>query len=345
MQGVRRSPRTAPAQLGAASRIAETSAVADTNSRNRYRRAFPDEFSQRDRLKQLRSFCHAARLGSISRAAEYVFASQPAVSTQVRKLEDELGVLLFKRRGRRVALTRVGQSLYRLAMPLVQGMDRLPDAFAERHHGDVGGVLRIGAGQVSAAYVLPKYLKTFRERYPGVRIEIRAGTGEQRLDWLRDFEIDVVVAAMDVPPSDVEFHPIVSTDLVLITPLDHPLAGRDSVTGEELAAYPFVGHPPTRRTGFIMEVILRQHGCAPDLVIEVDGWGVITNYVAAGVGIAFVPELCLTEHDRLWRIPLRGAVPRRMYGTVTRRDGLLASAARQFVRTAVPELSDTPVER
>ena len=280
----------------------------------------------------------------MSEAAKYVLSSQPAVSTQVRRLEEELGMLLFERRGPFISLTRVGRSLYRLTMPLVQGMDRLPDTFAEQHHGDIGDVLRIGAGEVSAAYVLPKCLKPFRERHPGVRIEIRTGTGEQRLDWLRDFEIDVVVAAMDVPPSDVEFHPIVSTDLVLITPLDHPLAGRDSVTSEELAAYPFVGHPSTRRTGFMMEVILRQHGWVPDLVIEVDGWGVIANYVATGVGISFVPELCLTEDDRVWKIPLKHAVLRRTYGIVTRRDGLLALATRQFIRIAVPTLSDTPGE-
>ena len=74
------------------------------------------------------------------------------------------------------------------------------------------------------------------------------------------------------------------------------------------------------------------------LRVEVEGWGVFTKYVEAGVGISFVPELCLTEHDRVWKIPLKGAVPRRKYGTVTRRDGPLAPAAERFVRTAVPAL-------
>ena len=76
---------------------------------------------KRDRLKQLRAFCHAARLGSISRATEQVMASQPAGSLQVCTLEEELGVPLFERRGPRISLTVAGQSLYRLAMPLVVG--------------------------------------------------------------------------------------------------------------------------------------------------------------------------------------------------------------------------------
>ena len=83
-------------------------------------------------------------------------SSQPAVSLQVRTLEEELGVLLFERRGPRITLTRVGESLYQLAMPLVEGMDRLPNTFAEKHHGVVADVLRIGAGQTSAgSYLLP----------------------------------------------------------------------------------------------------------------------------------------------------------------------------------------------
>ena len=271
-------------------------------------------------------------------------SSQPAVSLQVRTLEEELGVLLFERRGPRIALTRVGASLYKLAMPLVEGMDRLPETFAERHHGVVADVLRIGAGQTSAAYLLPDYLKQFRERFPEVVIDIRTGTGQQRLDWLRAYELDLIVAAMDIAPSDVEFHPVLESCPVLITSLDHPLAGRDSVAIQETAAYPFVGHTSQQYVRQVAEVILRLHGVAPDVTVEVDGWGVITNYVAAGVGISFVPDLCLTEHDRLWKIPFEGTIPHRRYGVITRRDGLLTRSASRLLRIMVPDLASTPGE-
>ena len=299
---------------------------------------------RKDRLKQLRAFCQAARLGSISRAAERVMSSQPAVSLQVRTLEEELGVLLFERRGPRIALTRVGHSLYQLAMPLVEGMDRLPETFAERHHGVDPDVIRIGAGETSAAYLLPGYLKQFREHHPDIIIDIRTGTGQQRLEWLRDYELDVIIAAMDIAPADLEFHPVHDSNPVLITSLDHPLAGRESVAIEEAAAYPFVGHTSQQYVRQVAEVILRLHGVAPDVAVEVDGWGVITNYVAAGVGISFVPDLCLTEHDRLWRISFAGAVPPRRYGAITRRDGLLTGAADRLLRVLVPSLTDASQE-
>ena len=82
-----------------------------------------------DRLKQLRAFCPAARRGSVSRAAEHLMASQPAVSTQIRVLESELGVALFERRGPRIVLTRAGKSLYERAMPLVVGISSLSFSF------------------------------------------------------------------------------------------------------------------------------------------------------------------------------------------------------------------------
>ena len=294
-----------------------------------------------DRLKQLRAFCHAARLGSISRAAEHVMSSQPAVSVQVRRLEEQLGVALFERRGPRIVLTRAGRRLYERAMPLVVGMDRLPDTFAEHHHGAVGDVLVIGAGQTSAAYVLPRYVERYRERWPDVAIEVRTATGERRLRWLRDYEVDLVVGSMDVAPPDVDFHPVLASRFVLVTAADHALAGRASVGIEEVAAHPFVGHGRRRYVGQVAETMFRLHGVTPELVVEVDGWGVITNYVSAGVGIAFVPDVCLTEHDRLWRIPFEDAVPPRRYGVMTRRGAELPLPARRLLSVMVPERSGT----
>ena len=280
----------------------------------------------------LRAFCQAARLGSITGAARHLGSTQPAVSLRVRTLEKVLGVRLFERRGPHISLTRVGLRVYEVAMPLVISFDRLPGTFAEDHRGEVAGPFRVGAGQTSAAYVLPKYLKMFREEFPETEVEVRIGTGRQRLAWLRDYELDVVVGAMDVAPPDVRFHPILESEPVLVTPLDHPLAGRETVTVGETAAYPFVGHAAKQFVRQFEDTFMRLHGVVPDTVVEVDGWGDVTSYVAAGVGIAFVPDLCLTEHDQVWKISFKGVVPPRRYGPVTRGDGILTLAARRFVQ-------------
>ncbi len=297
---------------------------------------------RRDRLKQLRAFCYAARHRSISRAAERIFSSQPAVSQQVLTLEEDLAVTLFERRGPRIALSPAGERLYRLAMPLVLGMDRLPDTFAELHRGVPAGGLDIAAGQTSAASALPGYLKRFQEQHPDIRVNVKTGDGRQRMKWLRTYEVDIVIAAMDAPPPDVEFRPMFVSESMLIIPENHPLAGRERVEVAEAVAYPMVAHPSESYTRSMGELLLRQYGFTYDIVLEISGWHVIKSYVEAGIGIAIVPDLCLDKRDRVWSIPFGEYIPPRTYGVITRCDEHLSLAAGQFLRTVFPSLPDGP---
>ena len=287
---------------------------------------------RRDRLKQLRAFCHAARFQSISRAAERLFVSQSVVSQQVRTLEEDLAVVLFERSGPRIALTPAGARLYRLASPLVEGIDRLPDTFIERYRGIPSEGLTIAAGQTTAAMVLPEYLEEFQRRHPDVPINVRVAPGRQRMRWLRAYEVDIVVAAVDLPPPDLEFHPISSSEIVFITPEDHPLAGRESVDLAEIAAYPAVTHPDSHYVSAVASVIMRRNGQVVNTVLEVEGWNVIKSYVEAGSYVSAVPDICVTERDRVWSIPASQYFPSRAYGVLIRRDNLLALAAQWFIQ-------------
>ena len=298
----------------------------------------PAPASRRDRLKQLRAFCEAVRLGSVSGAARAVHSSQPAVSAQLRALEEALGAVLFRRQGAGVAPTRVGANLYRIAHPLVEGLLRVPELFEEQHHGVASGSLCIGAGEVSGGSVLPEIVKRFQARYPRIRIEVRAGPGRERLGWLRAFEIDLMAGAVDPVPHDIAFHPLVETDAVLVTPEDHPLGARESVSFEALAGQRMVAQPVGRSVRHIQDVVLGLHGASPRIVLEVDDWGSMLNHVAAGVGIAIVPSVCVGPHEPVRTVRLSHPYrPRRWYGLAHRRDRLLSFAARRFVEVAVSE--------
>ena len=181
-----------------------------------------------DRLRQLRAFCQAARLRSISQAAQRLGVSQPAVSRQVRTLEEELSVVLFDRKGPKISLTPAGRRLLGLAAPFVEGMDRLPDTFSENYRGVACGELEIAAGQTTATFLLPRYLTRFRERHPEIRVNLRVGSGSQRMRWLRSYEVDIALLALDVPPPDVESVSLFVSRSVLITPENHPMAGKRS---------------------------------------------------------------------------------------------------------------------
>ena len=113
-------------------------------------------YYKQNRLKQLRAFCYAARLGSISRAAEQLFLSQPSVSLQIQALERELGVELFERRGPSIRLTAQGESLLELAQPLVQGIDGIAESFASELGDLNSGEINIAAGESTILYLLPE---------------------------------------------------------------------------------------------------------------------------------------------------------------------------------------------
>ena len=287
---------------------------------------------RRDRLKQLRAFCHAARLRSISRAAEHIFASQPAVSQQIRALEEELGVSLFKRSGPRIALTPAGARLYQSASPLVEGLDRLPDTFIEQYHGIASGVLNVAAGQTIAAVVLPDWLSEFRHRHPDIRVIVRSADSSRLMRSLRAYEVDVLLTVVDLPPPDLEFRPVFSSEVRFITSEDHPLAGRETVELAEIAAFPVVTHGASNYEREILENVMSQNGQVANTVLEVDGWNVIKEYVEAGVGVSVVPDICLSERDRVWSIPASRYFPSRTYGVLTRRDEMLSLAASWFIQ-------------
>ena len=299
--------------------------------------------TRRDRLKQLQAFCETIRLGSISRAAKALESSQPAVSKQVQSLEEDLGVVLFRRRSTRIAPTRVGEHLYRIARPLVVGLQRLPEFFAEQHFGVSAERLRIGAGEVSGGSVLPGLVERFHVRYPRTRVEVRSGSGARRLEWLRGFELDVAVMAFDAVPRDIEFHPLVQTDAVVVVPEDHPLGSRKSVAIEELACHRMVAPAPGHHVRRTQEMILRLHGVRPRVVLEVAEWRSTISCVAAGIGIAVVPALCVYPHERVRTIPLEHRFRLRTYGIALRSDRLRSVAADRFAHVAMAGLPDAGV--
>ena len=284
-----------------------------------------------DRLRQLRAFCQAARLRSISRAALRLGVSQPAVSRQVRTLEEELAVVLFDRKGPKISLTQAGHRLLGLAAPYVESMDRLPDTFAENYRGVASGDLEIAAGQTTAVFLLPRYLSRFRERHPDIRVNLRIGSGSQRMGWLRSYEVDIALVALDVTPPDVESVSLFVSQSVLITPENHPLAGKRDLDLREAARFPAVAHSRDRFVRQFGELYLSQRGVVPNVKVEVDGWILIKRYVEAGLGISIVPDICLVEGDRVWWTSLERIAPPRPYALVRRRDKLLPLAARRFI--------------
>lgn len=293
-----------------------------------------------DRLKPLRAFCQVARLGSVSRAAEALYLSQPAITLQLQALERELGVKLFERVGRRLALTREGDALYELARPLVEGIDRLPDAFREQIKGLDGGELHVAAGSSTILYLLPKIVEAYRRAHPDVRLILHNVTGAGGLDLLRSDGVDLAVGSMLDVPADLDYAPVYRFEPMLIAPRGHPLATQPDLKLEDLSPYGLI-LPPQRLTTYrLVDLVFQQNRVPYTVALEVGGWEVIKQYVAMGLGISIVTAICLTDADRD-RLAIRSLAkyfPSRSYGVVVRKGKYLSQQARDFIELIRPQM-------
>ncbi len=293
-----------------------------------------------NRHKQLRAFVSVVKLGTLTRAAEALYLSQPSISLLLQALERELGMSLLERRRRRINLTDAGEVLYELARPLVEGWDTLDRDFQTRVKGLQGGRLTIAAGSSTIQYLLPELVRRYRERFPAVQLQLENVTGKDGLALLRADQADFAVGSMLDVPNDIAWAPVHHYDPMLIMPPDHPLAAMEKVTLEDLSPYGLILPPQRLSTYRMVDLVFQQRQVPYHVAIEVGGWEVIKEYVAMGLGISIVTGICLTEadHGRLAVRNMKQYFPQRSYGVVMRKGKFLSTEARAFVDLIRPGL-------
>ncbi|MBF0218007.1 MAG: LysR family transcriptional regulator [Gammaproteobacteria bacterium] len=294
-------------------------------------------YYKQDSLKKLRAFCHVVRLGNISRAADLLCLSQPSVTLQIQALERDLKLTLFERRGPSIHLTPEGDLFYRLASPLVDGIDRLPESFAAEYGSLESGQINIAAGESTILYILPDAITRFAKSYPGIKLKLHNVTGRDGMAMLRADEADFAVGSMLEVPEDIDYRPSLSFAPYLITPLDHPLAGKTSLRLDEISPYGLILPPRHLSTWRLVDLVFTQHNASYQVALEAGGWEIVKKYVALGLGISIVTDVCLTADDPVARIPLGNYFPKRSYGIVVRKGKFLTPTARRFIEMMDPQ--------
>ena len=239
---------------------------------------------KQNRFQQLRGFCYAASSGSISKAAKRMYLSQPAVSQQIQGLENELAATLFSRRGSRIQLTHEGELLFQMARPLIEELEDLDEKFRQRRAEVDEGHIEIAAGTSTILYFLPKHVEAFRRAHPKIELRLQNVTGIEGLERLRSGLVDFAVGPLMGVPADIEFHPIVSYDPVVITCLGHPLANQKKLTLQAISRYPLILPPRNLSTSPMVDSTFKKHGLSYQVTMEVGGWEGIKKYVDARFG-------------------------------------------------------------
>ena len=244
-------------------------------------------------LQQIRYLCAVVDHGlNVSDAAEALFTSQPGISKQVRQLEDELGVPIFVRQGKRLtALTAGGEVIVATARRALQELNNLKSVGAEFKSEDTG-TLSIATTHTQARYVLPPVLKRFAERYPKVRLLLHQGNPVQVAEQTARAEVDVGIAteALQDYPELVTL-PCYAWNRCVLVPKGHPLAKIKPLTLEALTRYPIITYDFSFTGRSQINAAFTAKGLQPNVVLTALDSDVIKTYVELGMGVGIVAQM------------------------------------------------------
>lgn len=271
---------------------------------------------------------------SFSLAARELNITQPAVSQQVRALEEEMGVALFHRRGRSVELTPAGRILRQEAASIVAGMERALERVASFREG-LTGSLRIGTIDMASIHYLPDSFRRFRDQFPQIEIFVEIDATRPLTERVLDGRLEMAVVTL--PWKDRRLSTVSMFDDVLIpvARAGHPLVDKKLVSPTELSREPMIAYHSGSVTRRLLDDLFRTWGTTPPIVLEIDSPAAILRLVEAGIGVSFVPELSARgelEEGRLRRLNTRPGKLVRRIGIVTRRGAAFSPAATRFLR-------------
>lgn len=296
---------------------------------------------------QLELFYAVARQGSVTRAAEALHISQPAVSAQLAELERALGVPLLERLagGRGVRLTEAGLLVYEHAAHIFALAEDLERGIADLK-GLRSGQLIVGASTTLGEYLLPPALGRFKARYPDIMVDLKISNTSRITELVRRGELDLgfVGEVADIPELAVE--PFTEDTLVVIAAPHHPLLKQPRgaapippmpiVTLEDLQQHGFIAREAGSATRNVAERYLRQHGVEPRVLMELGSNEAVKHAVAAGLGVAILSRFAIQVELRagtLCEVPVAGWDCRRPLSIIYRHDKKLTACELAFLET------------
>lgn len=300
-------------------------------------------------FQQLRSIRETARRGyNLTEVANVLFTSQPGVSRQIRELEDELGVEIFERNGKRLTgLTDPGKGILPIIDRLLLEAENLRQASRE-FSGETKGTLTVATTHTQARYVLPQVVQTFRSAFPEVRVALQQSAPEHIAEWVLSGKADIGIATEGLSQfDDLVSFPCYTWNHVVVVPEGHPLLKFDKIDLAQLAAHPLI----TYDVGFTgrghIDEAFKQAELDTDIVLTAMDSDVIQKYVALGLGVGIVASMAAEEGKEkgLRAIDATHLFASNVTRLAVRRGAYLRSYAYDFILRFAPELKLAEVQQ
>lgn len=300
-------------------------------------------------FQQLRSIREASRRGfNLTEVANVLFTSQPGVSRQIRELEEELGVDIFERNGKRLTgLTEPGKGILPIIERLLLEAENLHQAGSE-YSDQTKGTLAIATTHTQARYVLPKVVQQFRQAFPEVRIALQQSSPEHIAEWVMSGKADIGIATEGLSQfKDLVSFPCYEWNHVIVVPEGHPLLRKETLTLEDLANYPLI----TYDVGFTgrghIDAAFLDAGLRTDIVLTAMDSDVIQQYVALGLGVGIVASMAIETNrtNGLRTIAADHLFTPNVTRLAVRRGAYLRTYTYDFIRQFAPALTKDDIRK
>ncbi|WP_207952391.1 LysR family transcriptional regulator [Paenibacillus turpanensis] len=280
-------------------------------------------------INAFRTFQWIVKHGSFNRAAEEMNYAQSTVTTQIQKLEADLGIQLIQR-GKKIRLTEAGREFYEQSQEILQRMEQLRTSLTDLHTGE-SGVVRIGVMEPTASFRMPTLLKPFTVKYPKVKIsQMIAGTSVL-LESLLQEKIDFAICSSPNVGSELYFQPLFHEKFIVLMPDDHPLSGFAELEPALLQGYRLLVTSASCAYRRKVEMVLRESGVLAMDTMEVGSMTAMKPFVQNRFGIALVPSFIVDPvPEGLTVRPLRGASVDMLIGLVCRASSLTPTGANLY---------------
>lgn len=289
-------------------------------------------------LTTLRQFVVIAEVGHITRAAERLGVSQPALSAMLKKLEGELRAPLFDRTSRGVTLTAAGQAFFEHAQAAIRHADKAVESVRELT-GHEAGSIRVGGGATAVAHLLPRVVSAVREAYPALRFYVREAGSYAVADAVLSGELDLGIVTMPLTnPGSGELMRVatIRDELMLVVPKRHPLSERSTYTWSSIREDPLILFEDGSAVRSIIDAASHSAGVTLNVVMEVRSTETIERMIEAGIGPGFISRFALQEKRGL---RCRDGRLFRELAVVRRRDRMPSPAAAAFESVLLSELA------
>lgn len=286
-------------------------------------------------LRQLDILEAVAQCGSFSRASAELHLTQPAVSMQVKQLEESLGLPLFEHIGKRIYLTEAGREVLETSRAVHRELANLENVLADLR-GMKGGSLTVSVAS-SASYLAARLIAAFRQTHPDVRVNLNAVNRETLLQQLAENSVDLVLMGQPPEGHDLQSQPFLKNPLVVIASTNHALAKAHNIPLERLAEEPFLGREPGSGTRNVVEKFFEANGLKLKVAMEMNKNEAIKQAVEAGLGVGVVSQHGELATRHLCILDVLGFPLMRQWHLVQRQGKRLSPAAQAFSQFVLSE--------